>query len=118
MFAIRKLLTNYNLKFKGMKKVFLALGLIAFMMTGVLSINTVMASDTDNVVYDDPPKADKKSSKSCADYTKSSCCSSKSADLGSKECSDKEATKSAKATTTTTTTTTTASTKKSSPDKK
>lgn len=97
-----------------MKKVFLALGLFTFLLVGVISVDTAVASDTDNVVYDDPPKADKKSEKSCADYSKSKCCSSKTA---SKECSDKDAEKSAKATTTTTTTATT-STKKSSPDKK
>ena len=96
-----------------MKKVFLALGLFAFILAGVVTVNTAVASDTDKVVYDDPPKADKKSSKSCADYKKGSCCSSKSA-KNDAECNDKEA-KSAKATKTTTAST---DTKKSSPDKK
>ena len=101
-----------------MKKVFLAVGLFAFLLVGIVSIDTATANDNDNVVYDDPPKADKKkSSKSCADYSKHKCCSSKSANVGQKECNDKEATKSAKATTTTNTTATT-TTKKSSPDKK
>ena len=71
-----KLLMNNKLKFKGMKKVFLAVGLFAFLMVGLVSIDTAVANDNDNVVYDDPPKADKKkSSKSCADYSKSKCCS-------------------------------------------
>lgn len=97
-----------------MKKVILALGIMTFLLVGIVSIDTVVANDTDNVVYDDPPKADKKSKKSCADYSKSKCCSSKSADMGKKDCKDKEE---AKATTTTTTTAST-ETKKSSPDKK
>lgn len=100
-----------------MKKVFLALGLFAFILAGVTTVNTAVASDNDNVVYDDPPKAEKKSSKSCADYSKGSCCSSKSASKGTAECNDKEA-KSAKSTTAATTTTETKTTKKSSPDKK
>jgi len=110
-----KVTTNNNLKSKGMKKVFLALGIFTFLLVGVISVDTVVASDNDNVVYDDPPKADKKSSKSCADYSKSSCCSSKTKDVGSKgECKDKEEAK----TTTATTTTASAETKKASPDKK
>jgi len=99
-----------------MKKVFLAMGLFAFLLVGAVSIETTVANDVDKVVYDDPPKADgKKSSKSCASHSKGKCCSSKSAKAGHKECKDKEATKSEKATTTSTTTETT---KKSDPDKK
>ena len=99
-----------------MKKVFLALGLITFLLIGVVSIDTVIANDTDTVVCDDPPKADKKSKKSCSDFhgKKGKCCSSKkSADLGKKEdCKDKGETKSTK------TTTDTKDSKKESPDKK
>lgn len=99
-----------------MKKVFLALGLFAFLLAGVVTVDTAVANDNDKVVYDDPPKADKKASKSCASYSKGSCCSSKSASAN-KSCDDKEAVKTEK-TTTTTATTDTKATKKSSPDKK
>lgn len=101
-----------------MKKVFLALGLFAFILAGVVSVDTAVASDTDNVVYDDPPKADKKKSKSCADYSKSSCCSSKTASMSKSDCSDTKSTSTAKAKTTTKATTASNTTKKSSPDKK
>lgn len=102
-----------------MKKVFLAAGLIAFLFAGAVSIETVNANTNtnDKVVYDDPPKAEKKeakSSKSCASYSKSSkCCASKSMSASKDECSDKKDTKTASATTATKSTT-----KKDSPDKK
>ncbi|MCD4694898.1 MAG: hypothetical protein K8S16_01560 [Bacteroidales bacterium] len=99
-----------------MKKVVLALGLFAFLFAGIVTVDTAVANDTDKVVYDDPPKASKKSSKSCSEFgpNKSKCCSSKKADLGSKEdCKvTKEDTKTTSATTKSTTT------KKDSPDKK
>lgn len=95
-----------------MKKLVLAIGLVAFLMGGVFATNAVSLSLTPNskVVTDDPPKAKKKS---CAEMgSKSSCCDSKS--KGKSECKDKEGATSTKATTTETTT----ETKKSSPDKK
>jgi len=96
-----------------MKKVLLAVGVIAFLFAGSISVLTVQANTSDKVVYDDPPKAEKKEAKehkSCADYSKSSkCCSSKSAKASC--CSDKD-------TKTTSATTTTKETKKDSPDKK
>jgi hypothetical protein len=102
-----------------MKKVFLALGLFAFILAGVVAVDTAVASDTDNVVYDDPPKADKKKSSDCADYSKSSCCSSKTATASKSDCSDTKSTSTVKAKTTTTKATTASNTtKKSSPDKK
>jgi len=91
-----------------MKKLVLAIGLVAFLMSGVIAVNAVSVTPNDNIVTDDPPKAKKKS---CADYgSKSKCCSSKSASKS--DCKDKEGTK------TTTSTTTTEETKKTSPDKK
>ncbi|MCB2219730.1 MAG: hypothetical protein KQI35_04980 [Bacteroidetes bacterium] len=97
-----------------MKKVFLAAGIIAFLIAGAVTVPSANANTTDKVVYDDPPKAEKKSSKSCADYSKSSkCCASKSASASKGECSDTKETKTASATTTTKSTT-----KKDSPDKK
>jgi len=100
-----------------MKKVVIALGVFAFLLAGMITVDTAKANDKDKVVYDDPPKAEKKSTKSCADY-KSSCCSSKSASA-SESCNHKEAGKAEKASTETKApTTTSASTKKSSPDKK
>jgi len=92
-----------------MKKVVLTMGLIAFLFAGGITVETVSASSTNKIVQDDPPKkAEKKSEKSCADYSKShKCCSSKSA-----ECKDKEGVKTASATTNS------KETKKASPDKK
>ena len=97
-----------------MKKVVLALGLVAFLFAGGVAIESVNANQTDKVVYDDPPKAEKKSSKSCADYTKASkCCASKSAEMGKTDCKDKEEVKTASVTATNS-----QETKEASPDKK
>ena len=116
MFVTRKNKSN-NDKSKSMKKVFLAVGLIAFLIAGTVSIQSVNAITTDKDVYDDPPKAEKKESKSCASYSKSSkCCSSKSASASKSECSDSKETKTTS--TATSTSTTTSTTKKDSPDKK
>jgi hypothetical protein len=96
-----------------MKKVFLTLGIFAFLLGGVVAIETVSVNQVDKVVYDDPPKAEKKSDKGCADLgmKSSGCCASKSASaaVGKSDCGDKKETKTASVTT---------DTKKDSPDKK
>ena len=89
-----------------MKKVLLTLTIVAFVMAGAVSINTVTANTTDSSVYDDPPKKETKSKKSCADMKSGKSCCSKSA---AKSCDDKKDTK---------TTSTSTETKKESPDKK
>lgn len=95
-----------------MKKVFLTLGIFAFLLGGVVAVETVSSTQVDKVVYDDPPKAEMKSDKSCADYSakkSSKCCASKSAAVGKSDCGDKKETKTASVTT---------DTKTDSPDKK
>jgi hypothetical protein len=94
-----------------MKKVFLTLGIFAFLLGGVVAVETVGSIQVDKVVYDDPPKAEKKSDKGCADYSakSSKCCASKSAAVGKTDCADTKETKTASVTT---------ETKKDSPDKK
>ncbi|MCB0805361.1 MAG: hypothetical protein KDC05_06140 [Bacteroidales bacterium] len=94
-----------------MKKVVLTLGLVAFLFAGGITLETVNAGQSDQVVQDDPPKATSKKSKSCGDYSKSDkCCASKSA---KSECKDKEEVKTASVSTTNS-----EETKKASPDKK
>lgn len=100
------LLINYLQKdFKDMKKVLLTLTIVAFVMAGAVSINTVTANTIDSSVFDDPPKKEKKSKKSCTDMKSGkSCCSKKAA----KSCKDGD----------TKSTSTTKETTKESPDKK
>jgi hypothetical protein len=94
-----------------MKKVFLTIGIFAFLLGGVVAVETVSSNQVDKVVYDDPPKAEKKSDKGCADYGAKStkCCASKSAAVGKSDCGDTKETKTASVTT---------DTQKDSPDKK
>lgn len=91
-----------------MKKLVLAIGLVAFLVGGIVTVQAMTSkAPNDKVITDDPPKAKKKS---CTDYgSKKSCCSSKASCHDKTECKDKEGTKA---------TSTTKETKKSSPDKK
>lgn len=77
-------------KIKNMKKVFLAIGIISFLLVGAISIESVVANQSDASVYDDPPKKDASKKKSCAKYEKSSCCKKKSA---KSDCKDKSSDK-------------------------
>ena len=107
----QKLNEGYKFKeIKRMKKLMFVVGVLSFLFIGAVTIDSVMADQ----VYDDPPKKEVKS-KDCSKTCKSAktCCPSKSKDLGSKECHDKEGTKSAKATDNKT-----GDTKKEDPDKK
>ncbi|GAB4331823.1 MAG: hypothetical protein Kow00127_23760 [Bacteroidales bacterium] len=88
-----------------MKKVFLAIGIIAFLITGAIAVESMNMNPDQKVVYDDPPKAKDNTKKSCCEYSKTSCCSSKA---------KKDACKDGKETKATETTTD----KDGSPDKK
>jgi uncharacterized protein YxeA len=90
-----------------MKKVLFAIGIVAFLFVGAITVETVVANQEDSYVYDDPPKKDVKKKKCCShgDFTGKKC-DSKSAHYNKKECKDTEDTKA------------TNETKKEDPDKK
>ncbi|MCD4663660.1 MAG: hypothetical protein K8R68_00215 [Bacteroidales bacterium] len=93
-----------------MKKILFAIGIVAFLFSGAIAVESVIVSQEDSSVYDDPPKKDVKKKKCCShgDFT-SKKCDSKSVNYSKKECKDTEDTK---------VTTKTNETKKDNPDKK
>ena len=75
-----------------MKKIVYAIGIVAFLVVGGFAVESAVAvqAPTDKVVYDDPPKKEKKSEvkKDCTTKSGKSCCSHKSLS-SNKACDDK-----------------------------
>jgi len=101
-----------------MRKAFLILGILSFLLIGAVTVQSVMAGKLYTKVCDDPPKKDVKSKKSCCHPGEMSNCKTPCTD----KTAVKEDNKSKEGTTTATTTSETTPVKKETekvnPDKK
>ncbi len=93
-----------------MKKLMFGVGVFTFLMIGSLTIESVVA----NRVYDDPPKKEVKSKKSCCSPEDMKNCKSTCTDKKEGSKMDSKANETSKASSTSTTT----DSKKDNPDKK
>ncbi|MBN3034517.1 MAG: hypothetical protein JW861_02960 [Bacteroidales bacterium] len=109
-----------------MKKAALILGVFAFILVGIVSVDQVSAADYSISVYDDPPKKDTETKKdgTCGEQTRANCqpsdCGTKPRTSSSSCCSSKPASSSAavQSTSGSTASNTSAPATKKDPDKK